>query len=884
MIGGGGTPPAGRRTAPPAQTPAGAAPAWTPSGASATGASAHSGGTAAPRSAAAGTRAAAKGRPAKGGTPAAGGGKGGRPPGRRRLIDYPREGRSGIRRWLPSWRLILGLLLTVLLLIVATVLVAYARTTIPAPDDFAEAQTTTVYYSDGEQVMGTFGEQNRVLVAGDTIPEHVKDAVVAAEDRTFYENPGISPTGIARALWNNLQGGRQQGGSTITQQYAERYYAGTTTTDYRGKAQEALLAVKLAQAQDKDEILANYLNTIYYGRGSYGIETAARAYFGIGVTELDVAQAALIAGIIPSPNNWDPRNDPERAEERWNYVLDGMVVMGTLEQSARDALTFPETIEYVRSDTLAGPQGYLLDMVQREILEQSAITQDELDRVGYRIVTTIDRRLQDAAVAAVATLPEDKSPNLRTALVSLDSATGAILSLYGGPDFVTQSRNAVTQDRAQAGSTFKPFTLVAHLESGNSLDSRYRGTSGMAIEGWPDGGPGNFGGQNFGNITVVDATADSVNTVYAQMNAEVGPQATIDVAVRAGIPQDTQGLEPVPSNVLGTSSPHPLDMARAFNTLANQGGRTTPHIVRSVEYLRGGTAYEGAKPTEQVFEADVMADTTYALTQVVERGSGTAARDLGRPAAGKTGTSNDNRSAWFVGYTPQVTTAVALYQVGEDGSTEEITPFGGRGQITGGSFPAEVWTAYMIPAMEGLEVLPFPGRADVGEPNTPPIVSIPSVAGMGEAEARAALEAAGFAVAVTTENSNDVPEGIVIGSNPSGEAQVGSTVTIVVSVGPGLVDVPAVAGLDEAGARSALEAAGFVVTVTRQEGTAAQGTVISSNPSGGQAPPGSTVTLIVSSGPAAVVTPTPTPTTPAEPPVDDGGDEDEETEPELPVP
>ena len=777
--------------------------------------------------------------------------------GRRRLIDYPRQGKRGIRRWLPSWRLVLGTALTVLALGVGFLVAAYARTDIPQPDEFADNQTTTVLYADGSE-MGTFGEQNRVIIGVDTIPQHVMDAVVAAEDRTFYENPGINPVGIVRALWNNLRGGSQQGGSSITQQYAERYYFGTTVKDYAGKFEEALLAVKLARSQDKQEILANYLNTIYFGRDSYGIETAARAYFGVGAAELSVAQAALIAGIIPSPNNWDPRADAEKAEQRWNYVLDGMVTTGTLTQAERDAQVFPETIEHVRSDTLGGTSGYLLDMVKREVLANSVISEDDLLSTGYRIVTTIDPVLQQAAVDAVATLPEDKPANLRTALVTLDPTDGAIVALYGGPDFLTVARNAVTQDVAQAGSTFKPFALIAALESGNSLRSRYDGDSLIDVEGFPEGvrnfGAGN--GQSFGTVDLVKATANSVNSVYAQLNVEVGPAVTLDVARRAGIPDEALVNQEVPANVLGTASPHPLDMAQAYNTFAAQGMRSEPFIVRSVEYLSGGVVYEGGTTPERAFAADVMADTTYALTQVVEAGTARKAAEIGHPVAGKTGTSNDNRSAWFIGYTAQLTTAVALYQVGPNDETEEITPFGGVSQVTGGSHPLNLWTTYMTTAMAGREVVQFPPRADIGEEKRPPMVAIPSVAGLAEWDARVAVEGAGFVVGIERPFDPNVPQGTAIGTNPAGEAEEGSAVTILVSEGPegpAMVAVPAVAGMTEADATAALQGAGFAVATSQEtSATAPEGTVISSNPSGGQAEEGSTVTIVVSTGPPVV--------------------------------
>lgn len=852
----------------------GTSPSFSPTGSSAGGSrgSRGSGGRRAAGSTGGGSRSgggSGSGGRRTAGAAAAGRGAGKGRTGHHRLIDYPRQGKTGIRHWLPSWRLVGGTFLLGVALVVGVFVYAYQSTDIPTPSDFAAFQTTTVYFSDGATPMGRFAEQDRTIIASDQIPQHVKDAVVAAEDRTFYENPGVNPAGILRALYLNVTGQDTQGGSSITQQYAERYYVGKTTTDIPGKIREAFLAVKLARVEDKDEILSNYMNTIYWGRDTYGIEAASQAYFGIPASQLDVSQGALLAGLIPSPNNFDPRNSPEQAERRWNYVVDGMVVTGALTQAERDALVYPATIEFAKPETYAGPNGYLLDMVRRELVAEG-FTEEELDQGGFDIVTTIDGGLQQMAVEEVAAVPADHSPNLRTALVTLEPTTGAIRALYGGPDFITQAQNAVTQDIMQAGSTFKPFALVAYLENGGSLKSKYNGNSNIVIPGYAAEPLQNFGrgnGQSFGTIDVATATANSVNTVYGAINVETGPEKTLDVATRAGACAswaraeqdcslfDDQGF---PSNVLGTSSPHPLDMAQAYNTFAAQGVRTEPYIVEQVLYPDGDIAHTNGHETEQVFAADVMADTTYALTQVVERGSGEKAEAVGHPVAGKTGTSNENKSAWFIGFTPQLTTAVAMYQVGVDADgkpvQETITPFGPyvNSQITGSSAPLDLWTAYMTRAMAGREVLSFPERADIGKPNTPPMVAVPSVIGLPEAEASAQLQAAGFTVTAQQAPDPNVAEGLVAGQNPAGgEAQEGSAVTIIVSTGPADAEVPNVVGLSESEARTRLTGAGFAVTVQQASDAAIEaGDVISQNPSGGTAAPGTTVTIVVSTGPA----------------------------------
>ncbi len=758
-----------------------------------------------------GARGTSSGRAAR--TPAGGERPGS---GRRQVLGYPRWHKRGPLRWLPSWRLVLGSILTLGFLGLGAVVVAYAMTTIPEPDEFSQAQTTTVYYADGTTEMGTFATQQREIIDISTLPEHVGNAVVSSEDRTFYENAGISPTGMARALINNLRGGPTQGGSTITQQYAERYYAGQTTTDYVGKAKETLLAVKIGQSEDKQQVLENYLNTIYLGRGTYGIQAAAQAYFGVDAAQLTVSQAALIAGIIPSPSNWDPLVDPERAEQRWNRVLDLMVEDGWISSRERATQTFPETIPLSTGDTYAGPQGYLLDMVRRELVARAAFTDEQIDTAGLQVVTTIEKPVQDAAVRAATGLMDGTlagsapAPNLRAAVVSIDPADGAIVALYGGPDFISQSFNNATQGSAQAGSTFKPFTLVAALENGIPLTRRYPGPSPMEPEGW--GGPvRNFGNQDFGNIDLVQATEDSVNTVYAQLNLDVGPERTAEVAQRAGI---TTEVGTNPGNVLGTDTVHPIDMAAAYATFAAGGARSTPFIVREATYRSDGrVAYQGAGTRDQVFEPDVIADATFAMTRVVTSGSGARwVGPLDRPIAGKTGTSQENKSAWFAGYTPRIATAVGLYQPPADGSPgqETITPFGrGVREVTGGTWPAALWADYMREVFTVEKYAPverFPERANVNrrQPTSTPSptatptptptptetepaeVTVPGgLAGRTLADAEAALVNVGLTVAVTEQPSDTVEAGRVISVSPAGgTAPAGSTVTLVVSTGP----------------------------------------------------------------------------------------------------
>jgi membrane peptidoglycan carboxypeptidase len=637
---------------------------------------------------------------------------------RQRRIDYPRAGRRGAGRWLPSWKLVAGLAATGVLLLVVLFAVGYAVTDIPEANEDRQTETTTVFYSDGTTPIGKFAVENREIVPSDQIPEHVKQAIISAEDRSFYDNRGVSLTGILRAFWSNLRGNSTQGGSTITQQYVKNYYLEPEQT-YKRKIEEAFLAIKIDQQLSKDEILANYLNTIYFGRGAYGIQTASQAYFGKNVQDLTPSESALLAGIVPAPNSWDPAKNPEKAQDRWNYVLDGEVELGYLDGATRAGLTFPEVIEPRTSELYRGPNGYLLADLRSEVLSRTEFTEAELDGGGLQIVTTVDKQAQDAAVAAMTNpdlFPREDAPaTLHTALTAIDPKTGGIRAMWGGPDYLSRQQNSATQDIAQAGSTFKPFALVAGLEQGISLRTRFNGDSGQTFPGF-DRPVRNYGGSDYGTIDLYKATASSVNTVYVALNEQVGPQNTMEAAIRAGLPEDTKGLEPNLANVLGTASPHPIDMAHAFATFAAQGVNRTPHLIASIS-RHGTEVYTPDTAGKQVFDEAVMADTTAALTGVIENGSGSYAGRLDRPAAGKTGTSSDNKSAWFVGYTPSLATAVALYNVGPNGEVLEMPRIQGR-EVTGGSFPVRMWTAFMDAALQGQPVEEFPAAANVGKAPT----------------------------------------------------------------------------------------------------------------------------------------------------------------------
>jgi len=645
-------------------------------------------------------------------------------------IDYPRSGRSGVRRFLPSWRQWLGLAGLGLGLVVAAFSVAYAVIDVPDPNEQALAQTTVVYWSDGTTELGRLGSANRTSVPLSEVPQHVRDAVLAAEDRSFYQHGGFSPSGIARAAWNNLRGGAQQGGSTITQQLAKNYYL-TQDRTWRRKLDEAIVSVKMEQQLSKDQILEDYLNTIYFGRGSYGIQAAARAYFGVDADALTVAQGATLAAIIRSPGGYAPETHLDRLTGRVGYVLDGMVDEGWLPAADRAGLAVPKTVPYRPRSAVGGTSGYLLETVRRELLDRRGFTEDDVNRRGLRVVSTFDRARQAAAVEAVTDKrPTRAAAGVRVGLASVDPSDGAIVAMYGGEDYATRQFNDATQAAPQAGSTFKPFALAAALEQGIGLRSTWDGRSPRTFD-VPGGGRyevPNFGDVSYGRISLLRATEDSVNTVYVDVGLQVGPDRVVDAARRAGIPDSVQ-IQPLPSVVLGVASPTALDMAGAYATFAAQGRQTTPTSIREVTTASGGALYRLQSKPRQAFASDVVADVSYALQQVVTSGSGFEARRLGRPSAGKTGTTNSNRSAWYVGYTPQLATAVVLFRPDENGSLQPMNGVGGRRTVTGGSFPAQIWTAYSQAALEGTDVERFPPPAYIGGRPTPspsPTTSSPS--------------------------------------------------------------------------------------------------------------------------------------------------------------
>ena len=715
-------------------------------------------------------------------------------------LNYPRARARGVLRWWPSLRLVAFLALLGLVTGLALVVLAYRLVDVPTEETAqARYRTSTVFYSDGTTEMATLSKDSidrQPLKAGE-IPDTVADAIIASEDRSFRSNRGVSLTGVGRAVYGVVTGRDLGGGSTITQQYVKNAYGDDSPT-YARKVREAIIAVKVDQRVSKPEILASYLNTIYFGRGAYGIQSAAQQYFGIDAAQLTHEQAALLVGLVPAPSAYEPRTNPAKAQERYDYVMASMVETGAIPAAeARDNPTMPETVEPAPPQGVEGPNGYVVQQVRAELAE-AKITQETLDTAGLNIVLTIDKRLQDEAVATmqdpdvyppVATT-EDPDPSLRDSrpatlqagLISIDPATGGVKAMYAGADASKRPFNALTQDEVQAGSTFKPFTLIAALESGKTLSSTLDGSSPRAFPpGYPASDPlRNFGNENPGRVNLVEATAKSVNTAYVQLNQEVGPEKTTEVAERMGIPAESlAGQEGNLSNVLGTATVHPWDLATAYATMAAQGQRHTTHVVASVTRIDDGKAVLTADPTgDQVVDPSVIADSDVAMQAVVQRGSGTRARALGRPVAGKTGTTSDNKAAWFSAFTPQLSTTVVMFNPadGSDpavkaGTELSIPGFGGVREVVGGTYPAAIWTAYMRQAVADDERLDFPEptRRTPSRTQAPTRTSAPSTTQQPTTRAPTSEP--------TSEPSTTEPTDGVTTPSPSGTSPTGTSPT-----------------------------------------------------------------------------------------------------------
>ncbi|MQY13351.1 Penicillin-binding protein 1A [Streptomyces sp. RB5] len=644
---------------------------------------------------------------------------------RRLRPHYPRPGVDGRRRWIPSWRQSLCGFLLVVGLLTGAVTIAYSQTDIPEDlNSFATQQDNVFYWSDGSKMSRT-GWVSRQDMPLEKVPEDVRWAVLAAENAGFYDDPGISISGMTRALTRMVGGGDTQGGSTITQQYVKNVYLSQNQTMSR-KFTEMLLALKVDEKFSKDEILEGYLNTSWFGRGTYGIQRAAQAYYGKEATDLNASEGAFLASLLKGAGQYDPALGPknhERAVARWAWTLDRMVEIGKLSPAERATYkNFPEPTQATGGRTdLSGQRGYLVELAKAYVTGKGKISEAEFDRGGYQIYTTFDKKKTEALEAAVRKARKKLSPKDRKSdtYVKTGATTvgpdGRIIAVYGGPGFLKQGFNESNAVTVPAGSAFTPFVYAAALNDGIARDrsgvrypvtpySTYNGqnkASVMTPEGpyWDRNGKivraKNDGGLSWGeNVTLRQAMVHSVNGPFLQLGMDVGLDRVRRHALQAGLLPSSLGSQ-VPAFALGNSTPSAIRMASAYGTFAAGGRHTDPYSVLKV--TRNGERLPLPEVrTRRVYGADVAREVTESLRAVVEEGTGQAARSTGLVPAGKTGTTPDNRAAWFIGSAGEETTAVVLYRM--DLRKLALMPLDGTagtaGDELGNPLPADIWRDY----------------------------------------------------------------------------------------------------------------------------------------------------------------------------------------------
>ncbi|MGW1103202.1 transglycosylase domain-containing protein [Streptomyces sp. NPDC002540] len=646
---------------------------------------------------------------------------------------------GGIRR-LFTWRKMLGAFFVFCLLIMGAFVALYMYVDIPKANALAERQSNVYKYSDGSVLARTGDGVNRQNVDLAEVPKDVQHTFVAAENKSFYQDKGVDLKGTARGILNTLTGRGKQGGSTITQQYVKNYYLTQDPTISR-KLKELVISLKVDQRYEKSDILAGYINTSYYGRGASGIQAAAQAYYGVDAKDLDVSQGAYLAALLQAPSQYDwavaSPTGKRLVKERWGYTLDNMVEMHWLDKAKRDTLKFPVPDKPKPAPGMDGQTGYLVEAANEELKKQG-ITAEMRQAGGWTFTLNIDKKRQKQLEASVDRQLESKldrkgnkvDATVQAGATSVDPKTGAVVALYGGVDYVKHYVSNATRRDYQPASTFKPLVFASALENESKtqdgdligVNTRYDGTSKRPVVGSDTPfAPENEDNQSYGDVTVQTAMNKSINSVFAQMVVDVGPAAVKKTALALGLPD--KNFPERPAITLGTMNASTWDMAGAYATLDNHGKKVTPFIVKSAVH-RDRTVEPVKGIGDQVISRKSADTVTSVLQGVVKSGSGRAANTSAYEAAGKTGTSENNKAALFAGYTPDLTTVVALFGESPQGGTQvSLTGTANSGRANGGGFPAEIWADYTLGALNGGSGHQFDlqdvERGEATVPNTP---------------------------------------------------------------------------------------------------------------------------------------------------------------------
>lgn len=644
-------------------------------------------------------------------------------------------------------------------------------------DKFDYTRKTKVYASDGTTLLADFYLENREPVTIDQVSPYVLEGTVATEDERFYEHNGVDPQGIARALFVNLQGGELEGASTISMQFVRNTIMQDKATEIslERKVREAQLAINLEEVYSKDEILMMYLNTINYGDGAWGIEAAAKNYFSKSALDLTIAEAATLIGIPQSPTYLNPKEHPEACQERRNLVLSRMLKYGTITEDEYNAakeepLVLNPRAEDPEEQIYAYP--YFTSYVRQLLIEQ--YSNERVFTGGLTVITTLDVGLQDKAEIAAQQQYESMSGEFAVSLTSIDPQTGYIKAMIGGKDYYADKWNLATQGERHAGSSFKTFTLVTAIEQGISPKTMIDCSSPLVLDDYPGHSFHNYGGASYGVLTIEAMTAKSSNTGYVRLAQETTVSAANKTARRMGITTET--LEDYPTSTLGAVNVTSLEMASAYATLAAEGLHRDPVAIVSITDWQGEVVYQHADEPTRVLTPEVAYATTKVLKTVITSGTGTsAALPSGQPAAGKTGTSEEDRDHWFVGYTPQLSTAVWLGNPNQETS------------LPTSLLATYCWKNFMSMALEGTEIQKFAEYKDPPYGSTfnkkqerdypPEPEDAPDVVGRSLSEAASLLR--GYTVEYYEEYSDTVAAGIVIS-----QSYENGVITLVVSKGP----------------------------------------------------------------------------------------------------
>jgi membrane peptidoglycan carboxypeptidase len=690
----------------------------------------------------------------------------------------------------PSWKLVTGLFICFVGSLVAVAGLGYYLVAVPNVAQAATAQNNVYYWSDGTEMVRTGGEINRQIINYADIPRDMRYAVISQENKTFETDSGIDPKGIARALFNMARGGQTQGGSTITQQYVKNAMLDDQSQTVSRKFKEIFVAIKVGAEVPKDQIMAGYLNSAYFGRGAYGLQAASRAYFNKDAKDLNAGQCAFLAAMLKGATYYDPAGatslDPtatasanqKRALAQMQDTLNKMVQYGHLSATERAKYTTLPKWQNPRSNSrLSGQIGYLVDLAKSYLVNNSketGITADKLQRGGYRIYTTFDKKKVNELEAAVKNVQKTNiKPKLRPKTdtyvqfggASVDPSSGAIKAIYGGEDATKHFTDNADATGAQVGSTFKPFVLAAAMKWGvrnpdgpeeqaqdertiASPKSLYSGKNKLKIKNydgsvWTDQHGKEWLQTNDGNesvgrppnykIDLREAMRLSVNSAYVQLGMDVGLDKVKETALDAGILESSLADSHYPSFSIGTSDPSAIRMAGAYSTFANSGKQNDPYSVTRV-LSKDGEVYRHKAAPKDAFDPNVANNVTDVLKTVVDKGTGTNARLPGRDVAGKTGTTDGNKSAWFVGYTPQLSTAISMFRLDDNANNKartflEMYGTGGQKKIHGASFPAQIWHDYMAEALQNQPPERFTppqpiGKALNAEPSPTPTPSV----------------------------------------------------------------------------------------------------------------------------------------------------------------